>query len=145
MTKEREVWPGMAESTWVATEAWVQEAARLLGLGHWKITLKRTPLEDERQAQAMTSVCFHNKAAHIELHPDWPTYDVDEQRQILVHELLHPVTSGLRFIGETTELGQLLGAPMATMFEGVVKREIETMVEGLAKAIAESFPPVPLA
>jgi len=115
---------------------WTIRCYQMLGLDHWNIAIQCAPCSDDAKAECWRAV--HQYQAKLRFSDEWFDADPEEQRQTLIHELLHC------HLRPVWEVWQMVEAPLGTTAWGMFSRmsEIaeETTVDGLARAIAPLFP-----
>lgn len=109
---------------------YVDTLANLMGLTGWTFTVR--PAAASEDAEAEIEVVYGRRRAVIHLSKDWDQMPVEDQREVLVHELLHAALAPLtQLVGELVS-GDAEDAALALMEEWVV--------DGLAVAWARELP-----
>jgi hypothetical protein len=116
---------------------YVREIADRLGRKDWAFLLdRRAPQND---ALAETNVTYGVASSMIRFSTQFPSLSLEEQREIVVHEILHAhhdridthIFHAIEANGSTALL---------TMLRKCVSNDIEMIVDALATAIAPLFP-----
>lgn len=117
---------------------YIREMADLMGLRDWRFDLNYYPPTDDG-AFAEIAPDDGKQSATIRFGADFPTYDREQQRAIVVHELVH---CHLDLIQQQArkDLPRLLGQPAYDAFFPSFVRGIERGVEGIAQAWAVTLP-----
>lgn len=144
MTKPLERWPGMSLARYRELGTYLRALANDLGLRDWTIHTKYTPLDedgDDSDANAKTVVTYGRKHAMIYLARDFNRLPREEQRQTLIHELLHCHFDAIEVPLRSGEpLAFYIGEQQAGLLRGVVHERVELAVDGIAESIAPGFP-----
>lgn len=113
---------------------YTRHVADRIGLQDWnlKVTVDLDPDDDEKFAEVKLT---ESQTAHIKYHPDLIDQTPEEQRLIVVHELVHCHLSRVQQSAEAVEdhLGELVGGIWLTEW----KRNLEYAVDALADVIAQ--------
>lgn len=109
-----------------------------IGLRDWTINILREPPDDDGHA-ATVSCVYGRKIANVRFSVDWMTQTPEEQRHVVIHELLHVHTDGALTLVEET-LPTLLGMPAFKAFQEAYRRENEHAVDAIASVIEEFIP-----
>lgn len=113
-----------------------------LGVGHLHISLHpESPGEakDGSAAAASWEGTYGRNQGVIRVNPAFDTYPPEEQRVVIVHELLHAHTEALREHVRTS-LAPVLGQSVFDVFMAGFTQHDERFTDALATAIAPSFP-----
>lgn len=108
-------------------------------LNHWEVILSTETCVEG--ANATVHDVRGRQVAAIRVHKDWFTYTPEDQREILVHELLH-----LTHIGVSDVLTEGIGGSMYLPykawagFRGLFYLEVEKMVDHLSCILAPNMP-----
>lgn len=139
-----EQWHGMPRSRYQELERYVRARADELGLRDWSVELKFTPLDedgDEAEADGKCEVIYGRKHALIYLPRDFNERPRDDQRQLLIHELLHCHTDGVEvLIRSGHALAFYIGEAQVGLLRSAMHERVELAVDGIADAIAAKFP-----
>jgi hypothetical protein len=103
----------------------------------WRVILH--PDQPDTENDARISTCDDRKIAHLYLADDFFTFDRDQQRQTLVHEMLHLHESGPSDIVRK-DLSKHLGQSTYDVVWANYARQCEFMVDELANVIAPFMP-----
>lgn len=115
---------------------YVQQLAGLLNLGQWRITI--SPQAPDDDALASCRVTSGQQLAAIRISPALIKADPEEQRDTILHELLHV---HLWPLGEAVEHAfPALGTAAAGVLEAAHDLAAERATDAIAVAIAPFFP-----
>lgn len=116
---------------------YIRWAANELELRDWTITLDRAPCA----SNLMGHVHCTNGARDLQIavNADFKDYTPEEQRETIVHELVHVHWDPCWKMVQS-DLGDALGKPVYYVFCDSYRRAMEYGVDGLAKAIAKHLP-----
>ena len=119
---------------------YVLELARLLGLDHWTFVFElREPDGDTTLAE--THIRTDGNVATMRFTSRIRQESDDEVRQTVVHELLHCHTD--RFADDMADaLERATPASTWETLHELHRRAYERMVDGIAAAIANNYPPI---
>lgn len=128
----------MRDAQHAAYEAYLQDLAKRLNLADWEVTLSR-----DRADEGMLA-CVHvmdvEDYAHVRLW--WPEFfdkPPEEQREILVHELLHMRLD--RVQRTMVQLAEQWSENSAYQYAREAhRREVEIVAQHLARLLAPSLP-----
>lgn len=116
---------------------YVRWMANELGLRDWSFKLVYDHEDDD--AYATCDPCIGRRFATITFRSDFRDLEPDDQRECVVHELIH-----CHHIGATDiirlDLLKPLGQETYDVLLAGFKRQIEYMTDGLASAIARKYP-----
>lgn len=116
---------------------YVGRLADALGLGEWHLVLHYDSADAGNAAEV--SVVPGRRTAHISLSEDFPTFDPEEQRHVLVHELIHIHLDRIRTYARDT-LPEVMGRPAWAAWH-VTERDLnEYATDALAAAFAPHMP-----
>lgn len=119
-------------------QRYIWEIRDILGLSHWDVYLSRDYAEDT--AQASVHPLFGRHIAAIYINRLWFTYSPEDQRNAMVHEMLHIVhnsqTDIVRVGYSQVIKNKLIRNAMWSMFEN----QTELMVDHLANHLAPLMP-----
>lgn len=127
----------LSEEEAAALQAWVDAAKRQLALSDWEITVSR----HEAQPGAIASSFVRHQAdiSTIAVSAEWRDWSLEELRQNLTHELLHP-----HFERVTAMADKLVENELGTRTEAVIRAAVgeveEQSIDRLATAIAHFLP-----
>lgn len=134
-----DIWPGMTVKRFDKIGRYIRLIADDLGLKDWVFKLSHDPLTDA--VDANVTVVKHRRIAWIRLHQDWRQRTREEQRHLVVHELLH---IHLWYIDHRFEwdgqIAAVLGRPITTVLEYELTRDIEQATDAIAYAVARHYP-----
>lgn len=107
--------------------------------------LAHEPLHADSGTAASIDVVTGRRHAHMKLSRNWWTYDQPEQRELIVHELLHvhfdPIEEPFRHpTAGPGAIWKLLGDSTGDVVLSQLHLDIERAVAHLAEVIAPSFP-----
>lgn len=131
----------LSEPQRLYVEGWLRAAGDLLGLRDWRITA--TAFVAQNGAHASTFIRDRSDAIEVAVSREFPSRRPDEQRETLIHELLHP-----HFHRVTQLASELIEHELGKRTEAVIDAAVafqeELAIERLAKAIAPFYPAVEL-
>ena len=116
---------------------YVQEIAQAFGLRDWQLYVHFD--EDLGDAAAATSCISNRKVAHIKFSTDFFALPLDEQRMVVLHELLHVHMWQITDFTEDA-VCDLIGKPAASVFIEAVRRLDEQATDAIAQAISPRYP-----
>lgn len=121
---------------WIALDAWIGNAQRVLGLSGWVVTV----LRDAADVTAWADIEPHSQAntADLRLAHDFWRQPAVRQRLVLTHELIHLITSRVDRMVDTLE--EPIGKLAFAVFEPQYSDATERMTEHLATVIAPMLP-----
>ena len=119
-----------------ALERYISEAQQTLNLGQWKIELEDSPCEDDALAEIEVSENLWQ--ARIRVAHSFFKEKPEEQRDTIVHELIHVHTSGIERSRDRME--KTLGELAWPVFQASMENEVERAVDALAKIVAPTLP-----
>lgn len=131
----------MPQEDWDALGIWLREAANTLGLRDWFFVVNHSPPDNEA-ALASVQTIKGRRFATVRVCVDFRELTDWEQRNALVHELLHCHTGAIHHLLFEILPGQLGGQAAHAVMEAVHHAE-ELAVDGLATALCDGFPPIP--
>lgn len=117
-------------------ELWQKRLAPTLGIGHWRVRevniVDQAPGGEDASASVQTSkyyddAWFHFTTAFV---TDAPTKQLDE---IIIHEWLHVAFDSLDTVHGQAE--QWMPGPTHDQFDDQLNREVERLIEQLARTI----------
>lgn len=113
-----------------AIQLYLDELKRLLGLDHWDVFLSLA--SSPPNTNASVHPVYGRRVVPIAVNKDWWTYTPQNQRNSLVHELLHVVHNAQTEVIRT--------APTSTWMWRTFERETELMVDHLAGVLDQYMP-----
>lgn len=116
---------------------YIRTTADRLGLRDWTFELQHEPCDDD--ALASVHPCEGRKVATICVAHDFRERKPAEQRQTIVHELIHCHHASASDIIRLDLVKQLSQSTYDVVFFGF-RRQMEYMVDGIAEGIAHHFP-----
>lgn len=117
---------------------YLRKIANGLELRDWTVHVMRGDPHNPNHGAAMEAV-YGQRVVRVWIRADLFDYPPAEQRQTLVHELVHVHTSAMAAMVRETLPGQM--APQAhEVFEREFTRQVEHAVDALAEAVAPRFP-----
>lgn len=130
----------MTEAERAILAQYVRERADELGLRDWVIELSRDePGQDD--ALAVVEAITGRKKAVVKVCPDFRALSPAEQRNTIIHELLHCHLWPIEEVGDSLDVALSHGQWM--QHKGNVHLAVEYACDGLATAIDELFDLVP--
>ena len=135
--------PSTPFADWTESEAntlqeYIWTIRDMLGLNHWDVYLAGQ--YSEETAMASVHPLYGRHVAAVYINRNWFSYTPEDQRNVMVHEMLHVVhntqTDIVRVGYSSTMPSEKTANSMWTLFE----RETELMVDHLANMIAGFFP-----
>lgn len=120
-----------------ALSEYIRRVADLMELRDWTVSLSKEPSPEGISARV--SVTYGRKLAWIQVAPAFRDEHPDDQRQTIVHELVHcHVDAAYSMV--LNDLEELLGKPADSIFLKGYKRQMEHGVDALASALAKRMP-----
>lgn len=119
-----------------ALERYISDAQQIMNLGQWKIELSETPCEED--ALAEIEVSDNLWQAKIRVAHGFFKEKPDEQRDTIVHELLHVHTAGIERSRDRME--KTLGELAWSVFQAAMDNEVERAVDAIAKIVSPTVP-----
>ena len=116
---------------------YVRRVSNDLGLRDWTFDISHNP--SDGVALAQIECIFGRNLGVMEFCPNWMALPPETQRHVVVHELLHAATAGPHGYVYRA-LPSLLGEGAWSAFESAYRQVDELAVDGLAAAIAPTFP-----
>jgi hypothetical protein len=116
---------------------YILDIAVHMGLRDWTFSLEAEPCED---AHAATIACtYGRKIASICVSQHWMTTAPEEQRHVIIHELVHVhLDSNLTLVEGS--LPSQLGASAFSVFREAYRQHNEHATDAIASAIEEFIP-----
>jgi len=115
---------------------YVNKAAAILGLSHWKVEVSKHPAESDSWADVEVSDNLWN--ATIRLSADFWTLDPSEKRRVIAHELIHIHYAGVERAVEA--LNGVLGTEAFTLLQNVFDVEAERAADALSTPLSRLLP-----
>lgn len=117
---------------------YIRAAADVLGLRDWAITLDSEPCEDEAHAATVVTI-RERRHAFIRVAPEFATYDAEEQRHVIAHELAHVHMDGdLDYLTEV--LPHIIGIATWVPMEAALRALHEQGIDGVAIGMEARLP-----
>jgi hypothetical protein len=126
----------MDDATYATELRYLRHLADLLGLRDWHITLSRA--HSAHDVFAAVRVDRQKDEATVHLNDTWHGFTPEQQRQTLVHELLHCHTGRLHRV--MTRLADVVDDPSMAYVKRAHDEEEEIVVQRLARIIAPYLP-----
>ncbi len=119
----------------VAFAAYVAYLCELLEIREWRITLANDP-PDNLDAAAEIKCTYGRKVASIKLCREFFSLAPDEQRHVIIHELIHVLTDGLDNVIENG-VDTLIGKPAFTVLHEAWNVQLEYLTDHLAYVVED--------
>lgn len=116
---------------------YVRLIADRLGLRDWTFEISHNP--SDGIALAQIECLFGRQLGIVEFCPNWMGLTPEQQRHVVVHEMLHACAAGPHGYVYRA-LPSLLGESAWSAFESAYRQVEELATDGLAAAIAPIFP-----
>lgn len=117
---------------------YVNRAAAVLGLSHWKIEVSKHPCDEESWADIEVSDNLWN--AKLRISSEFWALDPQEKRRVIAHELIHVHYAGAeRAIGA---LDGVIGKEAYEILANVFDIEVERAADALSTPLSRLLPPV---
>jgi hypothetical protein len=117
--------------------AYIRETADAVGLRDWEIRLSSERAADGKAASVQAA--FGRKFARILIGKDFSDESPEDQRDTIVHELIHlhlePAADMVY-----GDLEKILGRPADAVFTNGFDRQLEYAIDALASALAPHLP-----
>jgi len=135
---------GWTPERWRAVEEYVAAAAPLLRLSDWTIRVLREPPEDD--AYATMTPLEQSRYADMRVADSFLELPTAEQRQTLVHEMVHCHLFFLHECAEAAfvELAAEMGRKAHKLAAKMFTNELERATDALADALGPLLPPFDL-
>lgn len=130
----------LTQDDWENIGKYVKYIKNGLGLGNWTIYIANKPCDKEYQASI--APVYGRKVATLFLCRNWPTLDMVEQKQTLIHEMLH-----LLFWDMQSAVDRLAGVLDESTFHVTWETYLEALeytVDGLADILCRQFDDPPI-
>lgn len=109
-----------------------------LGLRDWTLNFPEEEPTDKKAAAAVATV-YGRRIASVWFSPDFLDYPPEQQRHIVVHELLHIHLDPIRTLADST-LPAAIGVAGWAIFEPALRERVEHAVDAIADALACALP-----
>ena len=119
--------------------AYIRKMADLVGLKDWTITFDAESWT-EGDNNATCVIHYAQRLAKVAICSDFDEYTRDEQRQTLVHELIHCHADTWSGFVDNDLIQNLTTGDTQKAFRSVNNRMMEMLVDNIASAIAELLP-----
>lgn len=130
-------WKGLTDVEHAYWEQYVRHLGDLLLLQDWELDISREG--PSGNAWASINVCEVEDQATIKLGAEWGQHSPEEQREYLVHELMHVHTDRARRL--VVQLAKQWNENSACQFaEEAYRKENEILVNTLARLLAPGMP-----
>lgn len=127
----------MNDHEWGVVEGYVRTIANVVELRDWTITVSREPAP--KGCSGHVEITYGRKLATISLDSSFRGRSREDQRQTVVHELVHlHLESAANMV--QNDLEQWLGKQADQIFYDGFKRQMEYGVDALADALAKHLP-----
>ena len=118
---------------------YVRMLADMMDLKDWRLSVAEEPVDSSAQASAQVSAVAGRKMAEIEFCADFSSMSREDQRIVVVHELIHLHFEPMAIMSDNI-IKKILGRESAGVFKIAFLQELEYGVDGLALAISPLFP-----
>ena len=139
VAKPVEVWEGMTRARLDAIGKYFRWCADTLNLRDWMIVVSHASLAPDDDALACVDATYGRRHATITLSWNFAGLTREEQRHVIVHELVHlllePGMARLR-----KALPQTVGEQTAQVILESVRLDNEYAVDGITDMLAKTFP-----
>lgn len=116
---------------------YITKVAKLMGVGGWVFDLDGEP--SRHTSMAEVDLDGEKRAAVFRLCHDWETLTPDQQRNSIVHELIHVLHWDLQFFVDH-DVVRLLGKEAGILVTSHYDRLTEITTDALARAISKGVP-----
>ncbi len=127
----------MNDAQHAVLSGYIRDLADAMGLRDWSISLGRY-ISDTGEYRAQITLHRQKDEAEVELSEAWFGRTPEEQRQTVVHELLHIHTA--RLCRTLTRFTEQVGGELATYLAKEHDEEEEIVIERLARVLAPYLP-----
>ncbi len=120
---------------------WVSDIAAILVPG-WDVRLHFSDpgtIADGAEAIASVECIWGRRKASVTVSPDIVNCGPEEQREVVVHELVHVIHYGVKAL-VTTTVAPMIGSSAWVAFEPGLTKADEDSTDAMARAIAPFFP-----
>lgn len=118
---------------------YVRFIADELGLTSWTFEINHDNLEPGNPALACITSVYGQRKAEVEFRYDFCAYPLEQQRHVVVHELLHCYTPACP-PGGLWGIEPLIGTAASTVLAERIRRDAEHVTDALATAFARHMP-----
>jgi hypothetical protein len=115
---------------------YVNRAAAVLGLSHWKIEVSKHPCDEESWADIEVSDNLWN--ATLRVSAEFWSLDNQEKRRVIAHELLHVHYAGAERAIEA--LDGVIGKEAYEILANIFNVEVERAADALSTPVARLLP-----
>lgn len=128
----------LTDAEWDVLDTYVRQVADTLALRDWTFRLERDqPCPDDAGAQIN---CLDGRRhALLRINRDFRDEEPGEQRHQIVHEVIHCHFAAAHHTVEL-DVKQALGEAAGSLLDRLFSRSVEYAVDGLAQAVAPTFP-----
>ncbi len=130
--------PGLTSKQRAKLGPYVRDIADLMNLRDWTFQVMHEPIHSSAPHAATITTLYGRHFAHINFAADFATYDPEEQREIVVHELLHCSFSSANAL--PPRIGDILGLAAAEVLAVFLHEKVELGVDRIANAWAKTMP-----
>lgn len=116
--------------------AYVREMANQLGLRDWTVHLMRVPSDDARAGEIKCT--YGRKHACLWVNAGFGEMDPKEQRQVIIHELLHCHFAPA--IQMLVDASGNVGKTWVAHLDGTMRMALEYGIDAIADEIAPNYP-----
>ena len=117
---------------------YVNRAAAIIGLAHWKIEVSKHPCEEDSWADIEVSQNLWN--ATLRVSAEFWGLDNQEKRRVIAHELLHIHYAGAERAIEA--LDGVIGKEAYEILANVFNVEVERAADALSTPVSKLLPPI---
>jgi len=117
---------------------YVNRAAAIIGLAHWKIEVSKHPCEEDSWADIEVSQNLWN--ATLRVSAEFWGLDPQEKRRVIAHELLHVHYAGAERAIEA--LDGVIGKEAYEIMANVFNVEVERAADALSTPVSKLLPPI---
>jgi len=117
---------------------YVNRAAGIIGLAHWKIEVSKHPCEEDSWADIEVSQNLWN--ATLRVSAEFWGLDPQEKRRVIAHELLHVHYAGAERAIEA--LDGVIGKEAYEILANVFNVEVERAADALSTPVSKLLPPI---
>lgn len=119
-------------------QEYVNRAASIIGLAHWKIEVSKHPCEEDSWADIEVSQNLWN--ATLRVSAEFWGLDPQEKRRVIAHELLHVHYAGAERAIEA--LDGVIGKEAYEILANVFNVEVERAADALSTPVSRLLPPI---
>lgn len=121
-----------------ALQLYIWTIRDIFRLHHWDVYLANQYAEDS--AQASVHPLYGRHVAAIYINKNWFNYPPEDQRNAMVHEILHIVHNEQTDVVRVGYSSAMPSHKVGNAFWALFERETEMMVDHLANCLSEFFP-----